>query len=148
MSFADVRAGEVWRLFTPALMHGDVLHLIFNLYWLWMLGSMVENRIRTARYAGLVLFLGVGSNIVQYQWNGPLFLGLSGIVYGLLGYAYMRGRTDPGSGMGVHETTWVFMLGWMVLGFTGLMSMANGAHVGGLVLGVLAGGAKAWLGRR
>lgn len=136
-----VLAGQVWRLVTPIFMHGGWLHIIFNMYWLWYLGAMVELRRGTARFLGLVLLFAVGSNLVQYFWGGWRFLGMSGVVYGLLGYAFMKGRWSSHQGMAIHETTWLIMVAWLALGFLGFMNMANGAHLGGLVLGLIMGGA-------
>jgi len=76
------------------------------------------------------------SNLVQYAWGGPNFGGMSGVVYGLLGYIWVRGKLDPGSGLYLHQTTVIMMLVWLAFGFTGILSIANGAHLGGLVVGL------------
>ena len=140
----EVRHGQVWRLVTPIFMHGDFLHIFFNMLWLRDLGSMIEGRQGTGRFAVLVLVLAVFSNFCQFALAGPNFLGMSGVVYGLLGYVWMRGKFDPASGLAIHPTTVTMMVVWFFLGLTGFMRMANGAHGGGLVLGVVWG----WLASR
>ncbi len=136
---ADVRHGEVWRLITPIFMHADIMHIFFNMLWLASLGSMIESRQSSFTLALLVLFTGIGSNLAQYFWAGPSFYGMSGVVYGLLGYIWIRGKFDPGSGLFVDRRTVVMMIIWLLLGFTGMLNMANMCHLGGLLLGMAYG---------
>lgn len=132
----EIRHGEIWRLFTPMFIHMTVLHIIFNMLWLRDLGSMVEARQSPWYLLGLVLGFAALSNLAQYAWAGPSFGGMSGVVYGLLGYVWVRGKVDPGSGLYLHQSTVTMMLIWLGIGFLGVFHMANGAHLGGLVAGV------------
>ena len=43
--FEKIRQGQIWRLFTPCLLHYDFLHILFNMAWLWILGRQIEDRI-------------------------------------------------------------------------------------------------------
>ena len=95
----EIRHGELWRLLTPMFIHFGALHLIFNLLWLRDLGSMIEARQSSWRLALLVIVIGACSNLAQFYYSGPVFGGLSGVVYGLLGYIWIRGKFDPGSGL-------------------------------------------------
>ena len=106
----EIRHGEVWRLITPIFVHGDALHIVFNMWWLFDLGSMVESRQSTGLYAVLVLVFAAGSNLAQYLWSGPLFFGMSGVVYGLIGYAVDTrevrsgvGALSPSAGAGARD---------------------------------------------
>src|SRR5262249_47175739 len=119
----EVRHGQIWRLFTPAIIHLGWLHIIFNVLWLRDLGSMIEARQGTLQLAILVLVLAVCSNFGQYYVSGPRFGGMSGVVYGLLGYIWIRGRFDPGSGLFLHPTTVNMMLIWFVLCYTNLLGL-------------------------
>ena len=132
----EIRHGQIWRLFTPMFIHMTVLHIIFNMLWLRDLGSMVEARQSPWYLLGLVLAFSALSNLVQYAWGGPSFGGMSGVVYGLLGYVWVRGKVDPGSGLYLNQSTVILMLIWLAMGFTGFLGLANGAHLGGLVVGV------------
>ncbi len=135
----EVRQGEIWRLFTPVLLHFTVMHILFNMLWLQDLGSMIEGRQGTGHLLVLVVVLAVLSNFAQYLVSGPRFGGMSGVVYGLLGYIWIRGKFDPGSGLFLDPTTVVMMLVWFVLCFTPLLGIgpiANAAHAAGLVLGM------------
>ncbi|HWQ93096.1 MAG TPA: rhomboid family intramembrane serine protease [Clostridia bacterium] len=132
----EVRRGEVWRLVTPIFIHFGWLHVIFNLMWLADLGSMVEGRQSTWFLLVFVLVIAVASNLGQYFVSGPVFGGMSGVVYGLLGYIWIRGKFDPASGLFLHPTTVTLMIVWFVLGFTGVFRVANTAHAAGLLLGM------------
>ncbi len=62
---------------------------------------------------------------------------MSGVVYGLLGYVWIRGKLDPGSGLYVHPTTVTMMIIWFVACVSGILGpVANAAHAAGLALGM------------
>jgi len=137
----EVLHGQIWRLVTPIFLHSlsSPLHIIFNMYWLFELGRMIENR-RDGRFLlFFVLILAVSSNLCQYMLSGPGFGGMSGVVYGLFGYIWMKGKFDPGDGLMLHSTTIMVMLFWFVFCFFGSLNIANGAHAGGLAVGTLWG---------
>ncbi len=135
----EIRHGEIWRLFTPIVIHfGPLpLHILFNMLWLRDLGSMIEARQSTWHLLMLVLAISAVSNVAQYFVSGPVFGGMSGVVYGLLGYIWIRGKFDPGSGLFLHKSTVTMMIIWFFLCYTGLLgSIANTAHAVGLVMGM------------
>ena len=135
--FPEIRHGQVWRLITPIFVHFSVLHLLFNMLWLRDLGSLIEARASTLKLLLLVLVTAIASNIGQYLMSGPSFGGMSGVVYGLFGYIWMRGKFDPSSGMFLTDQTILIMVGWYLLCLTGMIgSIANTAHTVGLVLGM------------
>ena len=134
--------GQVWRLITPIFIHFGPLHLLFNMLWLRDLGAMIEIRQGMLKLALLVVVLGVASNLGQYAIGGPYFGGMSGVLYGLFGYIWLRGHCDPASGLALSSTiVWMMMI-WFFLCLFGIIeNVANGTHVVGLVLGVLWGAA-------
>lgn len=134
----EIRAGEFWRLLTPALVHFDPLHLLFNMLWLLDLGSMLEGRQGTARLGMRILLFAVLSNLCQFAIGGPWFNGFSGVNYGLFGYIWVRGRLDPRSGLYLHPHTVAMMIIWFALCFANIIpNVANGAHAAGLSLGII-----------
>jgi GlpG protein len=141
----EVRQGQVWRLLTPIFIHAGVLHILFNLLWLKDLGSMVESRMGTLYFLLLVTVIGISSNLAQYLTSGPFFGGMSGVVYGLLGYIWMKGKFDPGAGLFLHPSTVMMMLIWLVFGYTNVIHMANTVHAVGLMVGIAWGFASAKL---
>ena len=130
--------GQLWRLVTPMFLHFGLLHVLFNVWWMLDLGRMVESRLGSLRFLGLIMFISMPSHLVQGYFFGPTFGGLSGVVYGLLGYVWLRSKRDPHCGLELHPQTMMFMLIWLVLGFGVLKNIANGVHVAGLVMGLLA----------
>lgn len=133
-------SGQVWRLLTPDFLHFSWTHIIFNAVMLWFLGSQVEWFDGRGRLVVLFLATSIFSNGLQYLVSGPLFGGLSGVVYGILGYCWLSQRKAPRFQFPPALVT--FAVAWMVIGFTpltellGLGRMANEAHLGGFVSGV------------
>jgi GlpG protein len=146
-NWGAILQGEVWRLVLPAFFHMGWMHLIFNLMWIHQLGSAIEFHFRS-RYLFLqALVFGVGGVLAEGFISHASAMGLSGVVYGLLGFVWVRGRLDDRSPMKITQSTVIFMLFWMLLGFLKVMPMANWAHAGGLVLGMLWGAVSAGVAR-
>jgi GlpG protein len=132
--------GQIWRLITPIFIHFGILHLVFNMLWLRDLGNMVEDRKGTLFLAVFILVVAAASNFTQYLVSHPLFGGMSGVVYGLLGYIWMKGKFDPASRLALHKSTVTLMIFWFFFCFTGLAgNVANGAHAAGLLVGIVWG---------
>ena len=86
---------------------------------------------------------------MQVTTAGPNFGGMSGVVYGLIGYAWIRGKLNPASGIGLDQRSLIFSLVWLVACFTGVLgAVANYAHLGGLILGMALGALAAWHAQR
>lgn len=138
---ATLASGQIWRLITPDFLHFSWTHLIFNSVMLWFLGSQIEWIDGRARLAALFVLTSLASNGLQYLVSGPLFGGLSGVVYGILGYCWLSQQRWPRFQFPPALVT--FALVWMVIGFTpipemiGVGRMANEAHLGGFVAGVV-----------
>jgi GlpG protein len=146
-AFGDVSAiwhGQPWRLITPIFLHFGYMHLLFNMWWLKDLGTALE-RVFSARYLLVfVLVVGVLSNTLEYLMSGPtVFGGMSGVVYGLFAFVWIRGRLDPSFPYRMPQQLVTFMLIWLGLGFTGWVGpIANWVHLGGLVAGAVWGAAS------
>jgi GlpG protein len=133
----EVFRGQVWRLFTPMFVHFNLVHIFFNMLWLRDLGSMIEARKNSMFLLLLTLILAATSNVGQYLYSGPGFGGMSGVVYGLLGYIWMQGRFNPASKLSLHPQTVTFMIIWFFVCLSGLVGdIANTAHGVGLAVGV------------
>ncbi|MDX2037063.1 MAG: rhomboid family intramembrane serine protease [Isosphaeraceae bacterium] len=144
LGLQPIREGQVWRLITPIFLHFGVMHLLFNALWMISLGRMIEPRRGSLAYLAIVLLVGVISNCGQFAEGelrdgfGSTFGGLSGVVYGLFGYAWVRGRTRPEDGIGVDSRNVQLMMFWFVICLTGVVGpVANSAHGVGLVVGML-----------
>jgi len=136
----EVLRGEVWRLLTPVFIHLSLLHIAFNMLWLKDLGSIIEKRVGAKTLLALVVGTGVLANLAQYFCSGPSFGGMSGVVYGLFGYVWMKGKFDPSVGLRLNPRTVQIMIGWFFVCLTGIVGhVADYAHGMGLVSGVIWG---------
>ena len=137
---SEIQNGEIWRLFTPIIIHFGILHIVFNMVWLFQLGSAIERYESIKRMAILVIIISLSSNLAEFIWSGPLFGGMSGVVYGLLGYVWAQGKFNPRAVLGLNQNIALMMLAWFVICWLGLVgNIANMAHTVGLLAGILLG---------
>lgn len=150
--FGRIREGEVWRTFSPAILHRDFLHILFNMLWVWLLCRPIEQRIGIFRLVILTLATGVISNVLQYLASGPFFLGYSGVVMGLAGFTWMREKIAPWEGYPLQRSVMLFLVlfvvGIFLLQFVSFLfqvltsatfepNIANAAHIGGAFVGAM-----------
>jgi membrane associated rhomboid family serine protease len=131
-----VAAGDVWRLVTSGFLHAGLLHLLFNMYLLYILGTMLEPAIGRLRF-GLIYFVSLlcGSFGVLVVSPNSLAVGASGAVFGLMGAAVVVLRNR---GIDPRQSGLPFLIGFNLL-FTFLVpGISIGAHVGGLIGGAVA----------
>ena len=138
-------ASQPWRLFTPMLLHLSLLHLAFNLLWWAELGGIIE-RFQSGKQLLFVTLVTAGASaLAQFLSSGPAFAGLSGVVYGLLGYLWLYGKVNPAAGYGLRREIVIFMVGWLVFCYVALSSyVANEAHLFGLLSGCALGAATGY----
>ena len=152
---ASIKRGELWRIFTPAFLHGNILHLVMNMFALASLGRLVERLEGMPRYTLLLILVATGSHLLQGLLpenvlgirglsGSPNFVGISGVVLGLFGYIATKTQLHPELGFTLSGQAY-FMVGVILFwgfagdlfGNAGNIHMANFAHLGGLVSGVL-----------
>jgi GlpG protein len=140
----DVRAwhGEPWRLLTSALPHGDLIHLAFNLYWLWVFGTVIEDFFGHVRTLGLFCLLAASSGAAEYAVFGG-GIGLSGVGYGLFGFIWLVGRRDVRFRDCLDRSTIQLFVAWfflcILLTALDIWRIANVAHAVGWGIGALVG---------
>jgi membrane associated rhomboid family serine protease len=126
---------DYWRLITGGFLHSGILHIAFNMYILYWLGTMLEPSLGHARFVALyfasLLAGSFGALLVE---PNAVTVGASGAVFGLMGAAFVlqraRGIDPMQSGIGP-----VILIN-LVLGFV-IPNVSVGGHIGGLVGGVL-----------
>ena len=138
--------GQYWRLMTPAFLHFGWLHIVFNCLWLWDLGRRIEQVMGHLNMFMLFLVIAVVSNTSQFAFGGVgLFGGMSGVVYGLLGFSWIAPQVQPAWLIQPSRSIMIFMVGWLVVCMSGMIevlgfgAIANAAHVGGLICGGIVG---------
>lgn len=152
--FGKIFSGQIWRLFSPCILHGGFFHILFNMLWLWLLGRPIEERIGLQKTALLILAAGIFSNTAQYLMSGALFLGFSGVIMALASFIWMRQRIAPWEGYPVNRATISFLflfigaifaltlVSFFLQIFTQVPfspSIANTAHIVGGLIGACLG---------
>ena len=156
--FYSIRHGEVWRLFSPILLHAGLLHFLFNMLWLWVLGRSCEANMGATRYVAFILVTAAITNTLQYLMTGPFFMGISGVLAAQAGYIWIRKKIAPWEIYFIDRGTLIF-LACFIFGLFGLqivafyiqlvhntsilpLNFANTAHVAGVMLGLGFGATK------
>ena len=134
--------GEPWRLLTSTLLHGDVLHLAFNIYWLWVFGTALEERFGHFLLLVAMAVAAAVASAAEYAVFGNS-IGLSGVGYAMFGASWMLARYDHSLRDLVDLRTVQLMLAWGVLciltTMLNIFPVANLAHGMGLAFGVTVG---------
>ncbi|HEV8377917.1 MAG TPA: rhomboid family intramembrane serine protease [Tepidisphaeraceae bacterium] len=135
-----VRKGQIWRLLTSMLPHINFMHLAFNLYWLWVFGTLFEETFGHLRTLAVILILALGSGAADYAvCEGGV--GLSGVCYGLWGAALVLSWLDARFRGAVDAQTHMLFIAWFILCIVvtvkNVMPIANVAHGAGAVLGAI-----------
>lgn len=138
-----VANGEYWRLWSVTLLHGDLLHLLFNMYALWLTGPIVERWYGRVRFLGFYLACAAGGSAASFVFGGDVpAVGASGAIFGLFGILLAAGRlhhpVDRQSRALVGQLGMLILIN-LVFGFASGGAIDNAAHVGGLISGL-------WLG--
>ena len=139
-----IQNNEWWRLVTPMFIHFSLTHLVFNCLWIYVLGSKIEQIDGHITFINLVIFSSIISNLAQHFFGeSALFGGLSGVIYGLLGYCMIIEIDTKQERYDLPPALYLFMLIWLILGFLGILNLfgfgnvANYAHLGGLISGII-----------
>jgi membrane associated rhomboid family serine protease len=143
-AIVGVAEGQWWRLLTAAFLHGSLIHLLFNMYFLWVIGAPMEAALGRARFLSLYLACALaGSAGALLLDPDRATVGASGALFGILGAAVVFEQ----QGMNVLGGS---ALGVAVLNFAITLLIPNislGGHAGGFVGGLLCGLALTRFGR-
>lgn len=137
--FYEVKRGQFWRLITPIFVHLSFLHIVFNMLWFKDLGYLIENTFGKNFLLKFIVISGIISNILQYAVSGPQFGGMSGVLYAMLGFIWVHKKINDSFEYALPKFDIGMMIGWFFLCMTGALGpIANTAHGGGLIVGILA----------
>ena len=156
----SLRHFELWRAVTPIFIHFGGWHFIFNMYWLVLFGRQIEMRYGSSWLLALVVLIAIpasvsgaimpenlGGSALSIVNNHAVLLagGMSGVLYGLLGYVLVKMLFDEKSGLFVSTSSTVVLLVWLFACMTPEfqswlgMNIDNWAHGIGLLAGLAIG---------
>src|SRR5574344_1776244 len=133
-----VKNGQWYRLFTCIFFHANIVHLVFNMYALYIIGSQVENYIGKVKYLFIFLFSGLFGSLLSIVFSTSFSVGASGAIFGLMGSLLYFGyhyRLYLGSIIKSQIIPLIVLN--LILGFM-MSGIDNMAHIGGLIGGYLA----------
>lgn len=126
---------QVWRYVSHSLLQFSLLQLVFNLLWWWYLGGALEKSLGTGKLITLTLIASLLSGFMQTTYAGPLFGGLSGTVFALMGYVWLLGQRAPDSGLQMQRGLLIFAIIWLVIEYFS-RSVVLPAHLTGFLVGL------------
>jgi rhomboid protease GluP len=136
-----IRAGQVWRLITPVLLHGSILHIGFNMYALFSFGIGLERRFGHARFLVLYLLAGFSGNVISFLLTGDPSVGSSTSIFGLIAaeglFLYQNRKlfgAEAKQAIGNVVTVAAINL---FIGFSSGGYIDNWGHIGGLLGGLI-----------
>ena len=139
---AALQAGEWWRLFTPVLLHASIMHILFNMWALWVLGPQIERGVGSWPFVALYLASAAVGGAFVYFLGEPntVAVGASGAIFGLFGvwanWAVRRRNTLYGRAL-LRQIGFLLFINAAIPLF--VPSIAWEAHLGGLIAGFVIG---------
>jgi membrane associated rhomboid family serine protease len=136
-------SGEWWRALTSTFVHFGIIHIVFNMWCLWSLGSTLELFMGRKAYTVIYLLSGLMASLTSIAWNPwRVSAGASGAIFGVTGafvsYLYFKkAPMDPGQVRQKLKSLFIFIGYNLLYGAAG--NVDNSAHLGGLVAGLILG---------
>lgn len=135
--------GQYWRLFTPALLHANLVHIGFNMYALFAIGRSLEPQYGHARFSMLYLLGAFGGNTLSFLLSDGLSVGASTAIFGLIAangvFIYQNRQIFGGRARAALQNILTILVINLAIGLSS-SNIDNWGHLGGL----LAGAAFAW----
>jgi membrane associated rhomboid family serine protease len=127
-----VTSGEWWRLISAGFLHGSIIHLLFNVYILWVIGSQLESIVGNIKFIIIYFVSLLGGSVASYLFSpfGSYSIGASGAIFGLMGAMLVVGRKRN---LDISQITTLVAIN-IVIGFV-LSGIDWRAHLGGLAAG-------------
>ncbi len=136
----EIWDGKYWALITAMFPHVDILHIAFNMIWIWRLGAAIEKELHPVAYLLFIVSAAVIGAGVDLCISGQTGIGMSGVGYAMFGLMWAgRGSFTSWRGLATRDNLTLF-IGWGVLciitTYLNIMPVGNGAHAGGFVFGL------------
>jgi len=135
-----IRAGQVWRLLTPALLHGSIPHIFFNMYALFSLGVSLERYFGHGRFLVLYVLGAFAGNVTSFLFTNGYSVGASTAIFGLIGaegvFLYQnRTLFADRFRSAIGNVIFIAAINLFVIG--SLPGIDNWGHIGGLIGGLM-----------
>lgn len=135
--YGIIKNNEFYRLITGAFLHGDIFHLLFNMYALFVIGTQIESFMGKAKYLIIYFFSAIVGSLFSIVLNNTISIGASGAIFGLLGsLLYFGYHYRVYLGGVIKSQILPLIIINLAIGFLG-ENIDNFAHIGGLVGGIL-----------
>jgi len=136
--------GQQWRLLTSMFVHGGLLHILFNMWCLWDLGTLCESLYGQATFAAVYLISGIAGSLASVWWHPAVpSVGASGAIFGIVGALiasyYLGEFSMPRFAVAGHLRSVLVFAGYSLLFGAVSGRTDNAAHIGGLVAGLIFG---------
>ncbi len=140
----SVWQGEPWSLITSTFVHFQIMHILFNVMWLWSMGNIFEDEFGTLKWAIFFVAAAWVSSALQLLSSGDIGIGMSGVVYALIGFGWVARRKHPAFLAIMTQQNIIISVIWLVGCIVAtqlhLLNIGNGAHVAGLAFGAAVAG--------
>ena len=138
--FGEITQGEIWRLITPVFLHGSIFHLIFNMFWFFDFGRVIELDKQRNFFISFLIGAAIFCNTAQYLVTGPNFVGISGVVYALCGFIWMKLQFDTNCCYNVSRSSIFILIAWFFIALSNIFGpTANTHHGAGICWGMCVG---------
>lgn len=116
---------------------------MFNVYWLWVLGRVLERTLGTPRFFAFFVGSAITSSGLQLASSGTTGIGMSGVVYAIFGFLWVAARSRPELRRVLSRNTvhlfFFWLVGCVIVDAAGIWDVGNMAHVSGVLFGALVG---------
>lgn len=136
-----IRAGQIWRLITPVLVHGSIMHIAFNMYALFILGTDLESFMGYKRFVLLYLLAGFSGNVLSFLLSTGISIGASTSIFGMIAaqgiFLYQNRSVLPNARKALSRLGSVLLINLFI-------SLSPGIDLWGHLGGLFGGAIFAW----
>lgn len=136
--------GRYYALFTSFFVHLSILHIAFNMMWMWQLGSLLETSIPRWQYLLFLLSAMLVGSCCELAISGQTGAGASGVVFAIFGLLWAGRGSSVAWRQVANQNNLKYFVAWglicIVLTYTNVLRIGNGAHWGGFLYGLAVGG--------
>ena len=132
-----ITGGQLWRLITPSFLHKNLVHFLLLLAFLFQFGRIIEEISGRTYLLAMFFVSAIVSNFLEFKISNAHFGGMTGTVYCLYGFIWIRSLIDTKYAGKLNQIVHAFMLGLILSGFMNIFYINNRfGSIGGLIIGI------------